>query len=110
MGTTKHGADRSTITILVAKMAAGEVTGAKRSEDTTLVALESASKLRVTDENGQNIEFGSLFKSDKVIVIFVRVGLLRLYFLARTKYISIASTQGVTNSWVYGFRNLCILV
>ena len=53
-------------------MATGE---GKSSEDTTLAALESASKLTVTDENGQIIEFGSLFKNDKVIAIFVRVSL-----------------------------------
>lgn len=39
----------------------------------TLVALESVNKLTVTDENGQAIEFGSLFKDTKAIVFFVRV-------------------------------------
>ena len=53
-------------------MAVGSATGSKRPED-VLAALESASKQTVTDENGQNIEFGSLFKSNKAIVIFVRV-------------------------------------
>ena len=64
---------------LLCKMATGEE---KSPEDTTLAALESASKLTVTDENGQVIEFGSLFKNDKVIVIFVRVSLhcLHRYF------------------------------
>ena len=58
------------------EMAVGRVAGAKRSED-TLAALESAKKLTVMDEDGQQVDFGSLFKDNKTIVIFVRVSLLR---------------------------------
>jgi len=53
-------------------MAEGNVTGSRHLEDTS-AALESASRLTVTDENGQSIEFGSTFKDTKAIVIFVRV-------------------------------------
>ena len=39
----------------------------------TLVSLQSVKKMRVTDEDGTGVEFGSLFKDTKAIVIFVRV-------------------------------------
>lgn len=53
-------------------MAAGGVTDSKLSGD-TLVALESVRKRTVTDEYGGVVEFGSLFKDTKAIIIFVRV-------------------------------------
>lgn len=53
-------------------MAAGGVTDSKRFGD-TLVALESTNMQKVTDENGHDVEFGSLFKDTKAIIIFVRV-------------------------------------
>ena len=56
------------------KMAARDATGLKRSED-ILVALESAGGYKVTDEDGHDVEFGSLFQTNKAIIIFVRVGL-----------------------------------
>ena len=55
-------------------MAVGGSTGSERSED-ILVALKSASELTVKDEDGHDIEFGSLFKDTKTIIIFVRVRL-----------------------------------
>ena len=47
-------------------------TGSQRSED-ILVALKSASELAVIDEDGHRVDFGSLFKDTKAIIIFVRV-------------------------------------
>ena len=55
-------------------MAAGCDTEPKLLGD-TLVALESARKLTVTDENGHVVDFGSFFKDTKAIIIFIRVSL-----------------------------------
>ena len=54
-------------------MAALDVDSRKDSRQDTLAALKSVSKLTVTDEYGQVVEFGSLFKDTKAIIIFVRV-------------------------------------
>ena len=35
--------------------------------------LKSADKLTVVNENGENIEFGSLYQDTKAMIIFIRV-------------------------------------